>query len=181
MDSGSSKQEDDGSAGDSSVSKQGVSVVSAKRLAVEARLLGQQIDYLTVLAFDRVEGGRAYWLCECKCGAALVRSAKDMNKNRERGRLNGCATCVPSRRITEIQGRNRLTPEQREERKAEARKRYEMKERALASKSQRAKKWYEPAPIAPKITEGAVVISGMVVGQARTPAERAWFQWAFGE
>jgi hypothetical protein len=156
-------------------------VTNAKRQAVETRLLGQVIDYLTVLAFDRVEGGRAYWLCECKCGAALVRSAKDMNKNRERGRLNGCATCVPSRRITEIQGRNRLTPEQREERKADARKRYEMKERALASRSQRAKKWYEPAAIAPKITEGAVLVSGMVVGQARTAKEREWFAWAFGE
>jgi hypothetical protein len=158
-----------------------VSEPGAKRQAVETRLLGQQIDYLTVLAFDRVEGGRAFWVTRCKCGETVIRSAKDMNKNRERGRLNGCATCVPSRRITEIQGRNRLTPEQREERKAEARKRYEMKERALASRSQRAKKWYEPAAIAPKITEGAVLVSGIVVGQARTAKEREWFAWAFGE
>jgi hypothetical protein len=181
MEQGSSGKEVDDCSGDSGVSEQGVSVVSAKRQAVETRLLGQVIDYLTVLAFSHMASGRAVWTCRCKCGEMVTRSGKDMNKNRERGRLNGCATCVPSRRITEIQGRNRLTPEQREERKADARKRYEMKERALASKSQRAKKWYEPEAPAEKIVEGAVLVSGIVVGQARTAKEREWFQWAFGE
>jgi hypothetical protein len=157
------------------------SVTDAKRQAVETRLIGQTVDLLKVEAFSHIEKGRAFWVTKCQCGETVIRSAKDMNKNRERGRLNGCATCVPSRRITEIQGRNRLTPEQREERKAEARKRYEMKERTLASRSQRAKKWYEPAAPAEKIVEGAVVVSGIVVGQARTAKEREWFARAFAE
>jgi hypothetical protein len=52
---------------------------------------------------------------------------------------------------------------------------------AAEKRSKRAKKWYDPPEYPEEITHGAVIISGMVVGQARTAKEREWFVWAFGE
>jgi hypothetical protein len=52
---------------------------------------------------------------------------------------------------------------------------------AAELKSKRKRKWYEATEPAEKITEHAVVISGIVVGQARTAKQREWFERAFGE
>jgi hypothetical protein len=53
--------------------------------------------------------------------------------------------------------------------------------RAVEGRSKRAKKWYDPPEEPEKITHGAVIISGKVVGQARTAKQREWFEWAFAE
>jgi hypothetical protein len=151
-----------------------------KRRAVETRMLGQVRDLLHIEAFSHSANQRAHWVCRCECGAVVIRSASTMNKNKERGRKNGCETCVPSKSITGP-AKPRMTPEQREIAKAESRKRYEMKERANRSARQRSKKWYEPSERHDVIVDGAVVIGGKVVGQARTPDELAWFKRAFGE
>lgn len=153
-----------------------------KRRLVETRLLGEVRDLLVIESFSHYAGGRTHWVCKCECGNTVVRSTATMNKNRERGRKNGCDNCVPSQRITVLNQRVPMTPDARAIAKAESRKRYEMSQRALQNKTlRREKSWYEPRERHDEIVDGAVVIGGKVVGQARTPDERAWFKRAFGE
>ncbi len=155
--------------------------MNAPRADIRTRLLGTVVDLLRIEAFSHTENQRAHWVCRCECGAVLVRSSATMNKNRARGRKNGCDTCVPSRSITAPGVRQVMTPEQRAASRAESWKKYELKKRGDRCARQRRKSWYEPSDHAEKIVDGAVIVSGKVVGQAFTAKERAWFDWAFGE
>jgi hypothetical protein len=155
--------------------------MNAPRADIRTRLLGTVVDLLRIEAFSHTENQRAHWVCRCECGAVLVRSSATMNKNRARKRKNGCDTCVPSQRITVLNQVSKMTPEERADARARSQRKYEATERAKRSLSKRAKRWYEPAAREERIVDGAVIVSGKVVGQARTAKERAWFDWAFGE
>ncbi len=153
----------------------------AKRHFVETRLLGQTFDYLKVQAFSHIgTGNRAHWVCECKCGAIVVRSKHTIDKNRARGRLNGCEACVPSRRITE-QG-PKLTPEQRDVNRKDSLKRHrEKKARESRGRAQRKNRFGEPAIEREVSRDKAFVWHGKTVGEASNEAERAWLRRTFGD
>jgi hypothetical protein len=64
-----------------------ISIIMTRDLAV-----GQKFGAWEVVAFDKVKGGKAHWLCRCRCGT--TRSVNGANLRS--GRTRSCGECNSS-------------------------------------------------------------------------------------
>ena len=53
-------------------------------------LSGQKFNMWTVLSFDSIKNGKAYWLCKCECGTTKVVCGTSLTKNTRPSKSCGC-------------------------------------------------------------------------------------------